>query len=33
MFFALLGVVTALLSLSALHDRRLKALPGRDIAS
>jgi putative membrane protein len=33
MFFALLGAVTALLALSALHDRRLKALSGRDIAS
>jgi putative membrane protein len=30
MFLALLGAVTALLSLSALHDRRLKALLGQE---
>lgn len=31
MFLALIGAVTALLALSALHDRRLKALLGQDI--
>ena len=33
MFFALIGAVTALLSLSALHDRQLKTLLGREITT
>ena len=33
MFFALIGAVTALLSLSALHDRQLKTLLGCEITT